>query len=74
MTFKFECENQNDEWIDTHFSDTSPKAVLRVWVLSVNVKTGERYAMLGRAETEEDAFEHWVHLPRKMRDALLAAL
>lgn len=72
--FRFECENDNGEWIDTFFSDPCPKSLRREWVLCRNTITGEAYGALLRSDTDDGGFEFSVILPRKMVEALRNAL
>jgi len=71
QTFIFQCENDNGEWIDTLFSDTSAKSLCREWRLSTNVITGETYGTLLRSEGPEDEFEFSVNLPKKLVSRLI---
>lgn len=72
--FIFLSENQNDYYIDTIFFDRSAKADMREWRLTLDTKTGRRWATLLRAESAEDPFEFCVELPRKFVKILMECL
>lgn len=72
--FIFLSENENDYYIDTAFFDRSPKGGMREWRLTLDTKTGRRWATLLRAPSETDPFEYCVELPRKFVRILMDCL
>lgn len=66
MTFIWIGDNDNGEWIDSTFIDTSKNSDMREWRLCRNTRTGETYAQLLRAQSSDEEFDRSVMLPRKM--------
>lgn len=71
-TFIFLCKNDNDGYIDKLFADKSPNGEMREWRLSLDVRTGERYATLSRAAGPEEEFDKCIQLPKRFVPILLA--
>ena len=72
--FVWYAKNDNGEWIDSLFMDRSPNSERRDWRLCQNVRTGEIYAQLLRADANEEEFNHSVILPRKFIAILQSSL
>lgn len=65
-------------FLDIEFTDRSKKSATRLWRLSIGKKEtmppfGPNYAVLLRAEDEQDMFRHHTIVPRKILGALLLA-